>query len=119
MRKPLSHPDQLALRFGKESEIERIIEARVAIRAEADAIRWRFRLILIETGMLTLVVLIAGWLIGQPLGGIFRSAMLVCAGCLASGLTLVGLSGGVSLGLSRVRRWKRDRDNLRRWAGRS
>ena len=34
-RKP--HPHQLTLGFGKDAEIERIIEARVAIRAEAAA----------------------------------------------------------------------------------
>jgi len=118
MRKTPPHPDQLALRFGKDSEIERIIEARVAIRAEAEAIRWRFRLILIETGMLTLFVLIAGWLIGEPLGKIFSSALFVCAGCLASGIILVALSGGISMGASRWQRWKTNRAAMTRWVKR-
>ena len=51
---------QLPLEFGKNAEQERMIEARVAIRAEAAAMRWRFRLILIETAMMAGLVLAAG-----------------------------------------------------------
>lgn len=115
MRKPPCPPIQLFTGFGKDSEIERIIEARVAIRAEAEAIRWRLRLIVIETAILTIMVLLAGWLLDQPLASVLRSGLLVCAGASTSGIVLVGLSGGVSMGLSRFARWKAARTALQRW----
>jgi hypothetical protein len=118
MRKPLNHTDQFVLGFGRDSEIERIIEARVAIRAEAEALRWRFRLILIETTMLTTLVLLAGWLLDLSLYKMVRNALFVCAGCLASGLILVVLSGGASMGLSRLMRWRANRAAIRRWTRR-
>jgi hypothetical protein len=106
------------MRFGQDSEIERIIEARVAIRAQAQAIHWRLRLILVESGMLAMTILVAGGLMGQPLGRILGSALLVAAGCLSSGLLLVGLSGGASIAVSRVCRWKANRDAMARWVKR-
>ena len=39
-RKP--HPDQLALELSPDADLETVIEARVAARAEADALRWAF-----------------------------------------------------------------------------
>ncbi|MGZ2984043.1 hypothetical protein, partial [Pseudomonas aeruginosa] len=48
MRFKRPHPDQLPFEWSKDAEIERIIEARVAIRAEAAALSWRLRLIVIE-----------------------------------------------------------------------
>jgi hypothetical protein len=41
-RKPC--PDQLALELAPDDELEAIIAARVAERAESDALHWRFRL---------------------------------------------------------------------------
>lgn len=103
-RKP--HPNQLAFDLSKDAALERMIEARVAIRAENAAIRWRLRLVLIETVMLGGLVLGAGLALQQPTRLVVRSALLVSAGCLASGLLLVGLSGITSLVFSRYRRWR-------------
>lgn len=104
-RKP--HPDQLDLDLTKDAQLERMLEARVAIRAEHDAIRWRFRLILIETAMIALLVLSAGLAMDQPAKIAVRSALLVGAGCFLSGILLIGLSGVTGYLLSWLRRWRR------------
>jgi len=106
MLKARSHPDQLNLDLSKDAAIERMIEARVAVRAESDAIRWRFRLILIETVMIASLVAIAGFVLDQPTLMVARSALLVGAACFASGVILIGLSGVTGHLLSLYRRWR-------------
>ena len=101
-----THSDQLALDLSKDAQLERMIEARVAVRAEADAIRWRFRLILIETVMIACLVLVAGLLIEQPTMLVIRSALIVGGGCFFSGVMLIGLSGLISHLLARFARWR-------------
>lgn len=103
-RKP--HPDQMTFDLSKDAELDRMIEARVAIRAEAAAIRWRFRLIMIETVMMASLVLAAGFALNQPHMMVVRSALIVGAACLASGLMLIGLSGATGLLVSAFRRWR-------------
>ena len=70
--------DQLPLGFIKnaDADLERMIEARVAARAEADALRWRFRLVIIESVMIASLVLTAGALESrrQYDDGIIRSS---------------------------------------------
>ncbi|RJG53153.1 hypothetical protein D0Z70_17180 [Sphingobium terrigena] len=90
----------------KDAQLERMIEARVAIRAEAAAIRWRFRLMVIEAAMMTSLVLAAGFALNQPHAMVVRSALIVGAACFASGVMLVGLSGVTGLAISAVRRWR-------------
>lgn len=118
MRKAPFHPIHRCHDFGRDAEIEQIIEARVSIRAEAEAIRWRLRLIVIETAILTLMVLLAGWLLDQPFVTVLQSGLMVCAGASISGILLVSLSGGVSMGLSRLARWKAAREAIDRWTKR-
>jgi len=84
--------------------IEREVEARVAARLETDAWRWRFRLLTIETGMMTGLVAIAGLLLHQPTLLVLRAAFLVGASCFASGVLLLGLSMGTGKLLRRARR---------------
>lgn len=103
-RKP--HPDQFAFDLSKDAALERMIEARVAIRAENDAIRWRFRLVLIETCMIASLVLVAGLVLKQPTALVIRGSLIVGAGCFLSGVMLIGLSGVTGHLLSRVRRWR-------------
>jgi hypothetical protein len=103
-RKP--HPDQFALDLSKDAALERMIEARVAIRAESAAIRWRFRLILIESVMITTLVLVAGLTLKQPTPLVLRGALIVGVGCLLSGVLLIGLSGVTGHLLSSFRRWR-------------
>jgi hypothetical protein len=90
----------------KDAQLERMIEARVAVRAEAAAIRWRFRLMMIEAAMMTCLVLVAGFALNQPHGMVVRSALIVGAACLASGLMLIGLSGAIGLAISAFCRWR-------------
>ena len=98
------HPDQLQLHLAREVEMERIIEARVAVRAEADAFRWRIRLILIETLMMGVLVAVAGFSLHQPTAQVIRSALIVAGACFASGGVLILLSGAAGWIVSRVRR---------------
>ena len=83
---------------------EREIEARVAARLERDAWLWRFRLIAIETAMMSFLVAVAGLLVHQPVLLVLRAALLVGASCFASGVLLLGLSTGTGTLLRRVRR---------------
>lgn len=106
-RPPMPLPDSIAQApLPGDVNLERMIEARVAIRAEADAIRWRMRLVGIEAIMLALLVGIAGTLVHQPLHTALFSAFMVGGACLISGLMLVGLSASTSFLLSRIRRWR-------------
>lgn len=104
-RRPAS-PEQLPLRLAEnaDDDLERIIEARVAARAEADALRWRFRLVVIESVMIASLVLAAGMVLDQPTGRVLRGAGLVGASCFLTGLILIGLSGGAGRLLTRLRR---------------
>jgi hypothetical protein len=111
MRRTAPHPDQLPLGFGKDAEIERMIEARVAIRAAAEAVRWRFRLMIAETVLLTTMVIITGLFLHQPTAIIARSALLIGAMCLSTGLLLILLTGLMSKLLSRTGRWRARRSD--------
>lgn len=106
MRFQRSHPDQLPLDWSKDAEIERIIEARVAIRSEAAALRWRFRLILIETVLMSGLVLAGGLVLHQPTGMVLRGAAMVGAACLVSGVLLIALAGFTGHLIARYRRWR-------------
>ncbi|WP_223806412.1 hypothetical protein [Novosphingobium sp. LASN5T] len=86
--------------------MERIIEARVAIRAEAAALRWRFRLILIESAGMAALVLGAGAALHQPIGLLLRAGAMVGGACLLSGLLLIALSGLTGHFAARYRRWR-------------
>ena len=107
MRQRPSHPDQMSLDWSKDAEIERIIEARVAIRAEAAALRWRFRLILVESVMMTALVLAAGFTLGQATALVLRGAFLVGIACFTSGMLLIVLSGVACHLSERLHRWRR------------
>lgn len=87
--------------------MERIIEARVAIRAEAAALRWRFRLILIEGAGMAALVFGAGAALHQPIRLVLRAAAMVGAACLVSGLLLIGLSCLTGHLAARYRRWRK------------
>jgi hypothetical protein len=100
------HPDQIPFEWSKDTEIERIIEARVAIRCEAAALRWRFRLILIESVMIASLVLTAGIVLEQPTFLVVRGAAILGGSCFITGLTLIGLTVLTNRLLARWRRRK-------------
>jgi len=79
MLKPKPHPGQLALEFSPGDDLESYVEARVAVRAEADALRWRFRLVVIESVMLASLVLAAGVVLNQPIGLVLRGSRALSA----------------------------------------
>lgn len=98
------HPDQLPLDWSDNEAIELIVEQRLAERFEAESFQWRFRLVMIETVMMGLLVLIAGLLLKQPSMMVLRASLLVAASCLATGLLLLSLSAGTAKLMSRLRR---------------
>lgn len=104
MFKSKPHPDQLALELSPDDDFEAYIEARIAARAEADALRWRFRLVIIESVMIASLVLAAGIVLDQPMGLILRGAAMVGAGCFLTGLILIGLTGVAGRLITRLRR---------------
>lgn len=106
MLKRSAHPDQLALELSTDDDLEAIIAARVAARAEADALRWRFRLIMIESVMMTTLVLAAGIALNQPTGMVVRGALVIGVSCFLTGLLLIGLTGAAS---RLIARWRRAR----------
>ncbi|MBO9579567.1 MAG: hypothetical protein J7498_01595 [Sphingobium sp.] len=107
MRRPsLPNPDQFKLRLAADEDLERIIEARVAERCEAESIRWRFRLVTIETAMVGALVTAAGLALEQPTMLVLRAAVIVAGSCLASGILLIGLSAWSSKLLIRWTRWR-------------
>jgi hypothetical protein len=106
MLKRKSHPNQFTFDLDEQTPLERMIEARVAVRAERDAIRWRFRLIVIETVMIASLVLVAGFVLKQPAALVLRGALIVGGGCFASGIVLIGLSGLTGNLLTIYRLWR-------------
>lgn len=98
------HPDQLPLNWSDNEAIEVIVEQRLAERFEAESFQWRFRLVMIETLMMGLLVLVAGLLLKQPTMMVLRASLLVAASCFATGLLLLSLSAGTAKLLSRLRR---------------
>src|SRR3546814_15150745 len=77
------HPDQLPLNWSDNEAIELIVERRLAERFEAESFQWRFRLVMMETVMMGLLVLVAGLVIQQPTMMVLRASLLVEASCLA------------------------------------
>ncbi|MGA1809354.1 hypothetical protein VHN57_10255 [Sphingobium sp. WW5] len=104
MLKGKSHPGQLALELSPDENLEAYVEARVAARAEADALRWRFRLVIIESVMIASLVIAAGLVLNQPMGLVLRGAAMVGTGCFLTGLILIGLTGAAGRLLARFRR---------------
>ncbi|ODU71191.1 MAG: hypothetical protein ABT11_04565 [Novosphingobium sp. SCN 66-18] len=101
------HPDQLPLNWSDTQAIEVIVEQRLAERFKAESFQWRFRLVMIETVMMGMLVLFAGLLLKQPTMMVLRASLLVAGSCLATGLLLLSLSAGTAKLMSRLRRWRR------------
>ncbi|MDE8654461.1 hypothetical protein [Novosphingobium album (ex Liu et al. 2023)] len=89
--------------FGQNEATERMIEARVAIRAENEAVRWRLRLIVTESILMTALVLGGGLAMNLPTLVAVRSSALIGIACLATGVLLIGLSVVAGHLISRVR----------------
>lgn len=106
-RAPIPHPDQLRLDWEQDPAIQAAIEERAAARAEAAAFRWRLRLVSIETVMMGSLVSVAGMALHQPLLPALRAGLIVAAGCFASGMLLIGLTGVFGKLVSRLHRRRR------------
>jgi hypothetical protein len=109
MSKPSIDQNQHRFEFETDPALEAFIERRAAAKAEAQALYWRFRLITMETMMLGLLVGAAGLALHQPPFLVFRAAVMVAAGCFASGIILIGLTGAIDKGIMRLRAWWRAR----------
>jgi hypothetical protein len=105
-RPGLPYPDQLPLDLAQEAAIERLVDARVAARAESEAWRWRFRLVAIETLMMAGLVTAAGLMLGQPAWMVLEAALLVGASCFATGTLLLGMSAATGRLWARFRQWR-------------
>lgn len=103
-RSPAPHPDQLPLCFDSHAELERVIEARVSERCEAESFRWRFRLVLIETVLFSAPVAAAGFTLRQPTETVIRATVLIGVSCFVTGVLLVGLSAASSRMWTRLQR---------------
>jgi hypothetical protein len=89
-----------------DDDLERLIEAEVARRAESASWLWRFRLICLETLLFGCLVLAAGFSLGQPRILVLRATVLVAASCFVSGLILLGLSAWIGRLLTRFKAWR-------------
>lgn len=103
-QKSLVHPKQRRPHSVSEAELERLIEQRVAARVQGEAIRWRLRLVTLQTLLLIGLVLAAGLAGGLAPSSVLRAALLVGASCFASGMMLLGFSHAGEKLLSRARR---------------
>lgn len=106
-RTPTSHPDQLQFDQlhpdgAEEERIERLVSERVAQRFEAEAFHWRLRLVAIETCMLGVLMLAAGFLLGHPAMMVVRASLIVAGSCFATGILLLSLSAAAGRLLSRL-----------------
>ena len=102
-----THPDQNQARFEFEPDpkLEAFIEARAAAKAAAQAFQWRFRLVTIETLMLGFLVGAAGIALQKPPYLILRAAVMVAAGCFASGILLIGMTDAAGKSAKWLRSW--------------
>ena len=107
LRRAHSSPDQYPLALGADA-IEHEIERRVTARCEAQATRWKFRLVLIETVMMAALVMAGGIALGRPVRIVATSALVVAASCFLTGAILLGLSRGTGRLLTRLgQRWRK------------
>lgn len=104
---PHARPSSPQLDLDLDPTIEALIEARAASLAQHQALFWRFRLVTIETLMMGALILCAGLALHQPATMVLRAAVMVSAGCFASGMLLIGLSGAFDRGLDHFARWRR------------
>jgi hypothetical protein len=102
-------PDQLALDLAIElargdhaDDLEHRIEVRAAELAQGQAVRWRFRLVVIETTMLTALVIAAGIALEQPTGMVLRGAAVIGVSCFLTGLMLIAFTGAANRLLAKM-----------------
>lgn len=101
MNRHSPHPEQLPVAVGDTHAkgpmtSEQIIKAHHVTEAERDAIRWRLRLVVIESIMMTALLLGAGIAMHHGPGTALRNAVLVGLACLLTGVLLILLSAATS-----------------------
>ena len=92
------------LELTDEASLEAEIDRRVEARCQAEAFVWKFRLVATESVMMAVLVCAGGFMLDQPASLVLRAALLMAGSCFASGIFLLGLTGG----------WMRLRLRLRR-----
>ena len=102
----MGHPDPQSehgiIDWVDNDAIERIVEQRIAQRFEAESFQWRFRLVVIETVIMGLLVLVAGLVLKQNPMLVLRAALMISASCLATGVLLLSLSAGTLRMMARL-----------------
>ncbi|MFD1103790.1 hypothetical protein [Sphingobium olei] len=93
--------------FEPDPALEAFIKARAERIARDQAFVWRFRLVTIETLMMGALVLAAGLALGQPAFLVLRASVMVGAGCFASGILLISLTGAADRTIARLKSWRR------------
>lgn len=86
------HPDQMSLTFAQRAELEDFIEARASVQAEAQALRWRLRLIALESAMMAAFLFGGSLALHQSFLRAMRNAALTGAGCLFVGCLAMGFA---------------------------
>lgn len=107
MERLITNHDQHRGEWPDDDAIERIVEQRIAERFEAESFQWRFRLVMIETAIMGILVLVAGLFLKQPPMLVLRGALMIAASCLATGLLLLSLSAGTARMIARLRLGRR------------
>lgn len=103
-RKP--HPDQLPIHYGQSESPQPLPSQLAAIEAEREAIRWRLRLVFIESVMMAALLLGAGLAMNHGFRTALQNAVLVGIACLLTGMLLIGLSALTSRLLTRMSLWR-------------
>lgn len=94
MTRPSANTDQRLLGLDAMPPTQSaLFDAAVAAAAEKQALRWRFRLVVIESVMMAGLVLVAGLFLNLPSMMVIRASLSVGMACFLSGLLLIWLSG--------------------------
>ncbi|NKJ00359.1 hypothetical protein [Novosphingobium sp. SG707] len=101
-RKP--HPDQLSILYGQSESPQPLHPPLTTFEAEREAVRWRARLVLIESVMMAALMLGAGLAMNHGFRTALQNAVLVGIACLLTGMLLIGLSALASRLLMRLSR---------------
>ena len=107
MGHPRAPGNQPKFDFEPDPALEAFIKARAERIARDQTFVWRFRLVTIETLMMGALVLAAGLALGQPAFLVLRASVMVGAGCFASGILLISLTGAADRAVAHLKSWRR------------
>lgn len=86
------HPDQKSLTCTQRAQLEEVFAARASIQAEAQALRWRLRLIALESAMMAAFLFGGSLALHLSLPTALRNAALFGGGCFVAASLIIGLA---------------------------